>query len=73
MLNKKRAPIFPELQTTLVFFEDAKTSLVATDGLAPSKGIARLIYSQLPLLLGTSRHIVSDDRIRTCEGSLLYR
>ena len=29
---------------------------VAIGGLAPPKGVARLIYSQLPLLLGTNRH-----------------
>ena len=30
---------------------------MAIGGLAPPKGVARLIYSQLPLLLGTNRHV----------------
>lgn len=30
---------------------------VAIGGLAPPKGVARVIYSHMPLLLGTNRHI----------------
>ena len=30
---------------------------MAIGGLAPPKGVARVIYSHMPLLLGTNRHV----------------
>ena len=40
---------------------------VAIDGLAPSKGFARLIYSQLPLLLGTNRRFAVTTEFEPAE------